>query len=121
MSLIQFISAFGLGAIVTALVHAWLSRKAYIAKRNFDEKKDSYLGFLDALHQSEVKGTPEAALEVGHWENRIELVGSSMVIAACVKIRESNPTAVGVHPMRPGALRELKAAMRKDLGVARLK
>src|ERR1700733_11195618 len=119
MSLLQFISAFGLGAIVTALVQAWFSNRAYIAKRDFEEKKESYIGFLDALHRSEVKGTPEAAHEVGHWENRIALVGSPTVIDACTKIRESNPTDHGVHPMRPSALRELKAAMRKDLGVAK--
>jgi hypothetical protein len=52
MSIIQFLSAFGLGAIVTAFVQAWFSNRAYISKRNFDEKKESYVGFLDALHQS---------------------------------------------------------------------
>ncbi len=49
MSLIQFISAFGLGAIVAALVQAWLSNKVDISKRKFQEKKESYIGFLDAM------------------------------------------------------------------------
>jgi hypothetical protein len=45
MSIIEFISAFGLGAIVAALVQAWLSNRAYISARNFDEKKKAMLVF----------------------------------------------------------------------------
>ena len=119
MSIIQFLSAFGLGAVVAAFVQAWLSNRAYISKRNFDEKKESYIGFLDALHQSEVERTEKSALNVGHWQNRIELVGSQIVIAACSRIKETNPISNAVHPERPQALRDLKEAMRKDLGVTK--
>lgn len=119
MNIIQFLSAFGLGAIVTACVQAWLSRAAEISKRNFQEKKECYVGFLDALHQSEVERTPESALNVGHWQNRIELVGSTAVIGACTRIKETNPISGEVHPERPQAMRDLKEAMRSDLGVAK--
>jgi len=119
MGLIQIISAFSLGAIVAALVQAWFSHKAYVLKRNFEEKKESYIGFLDALHTSEIERTDQSALNVGHWQNRIELVGSQAVIDACVQIKETNPTAEGVHPKRPQVLRDLKLAMRRDLGVAK--
>lgn len=40
MGFLQFLSAFGLGAIVTALVQAWLSQKAAKDERNFQEKKE---------------------------------------------------------------------------------
>ena len=119
MNIIQFFSAFGLGAVVTALIQAWLSNIAYVSKRNFDEKKETYIGFLDALHKSEVEKTEESALNVGHWKNRIELVGTPSVIRACARIRETNPTSSGLHPERPQALHELKEAMRKDLGVTK--
>jgi hypothetical protein len=119
MSIIQFLSAFGLGAIVAAFVQAWFSNRAYISKRNFEEKKESYIGFLDALHQSEVERTEKSALNVGHWQNRIELVGSRTVIGACARIKETNPISGEVHPERPQALRDLKEAMRKDLGVTK--
>lgn len=118
MDWIQFLSAFGLGAIVTALIQAWLSHRAYVGQRNFQEKKESYVGFLDALHQSEVERTEAASLRVGHWQNRIELVGSKEVVAACHAIRDTNPTQAGAHPDRPAALHRLKEAMRSDLGVA---
>jgi hypothetical protein len=119
MSIIQFLSAFGLGAIVSALVQAWFSNRAYISKRNFDEKKESYIGFLGALHQSEVERTEKSSLNVGHWQNRIELVGSRTVIDACARMNETNPISGVVHPERPQALRDLKEAMRKDLGVTK--
>jgi carotenoid cleavage dioxygenase-like enzyme len=117
MTIIQFISAFGLGALVTAFVQAWLSQRADNAKRNFQEKKEAYIGFLDAMHDSEIKRCEKSAIHVGHWHNRVELVGSKSVIQACIRIRETNPTNEGVHPDRPQAMRELKEAMRKDLGV----
>ena len=119
MSAIQFLSAFGLGAIVAAFVQAWLSNRAYNSKRNFDEKKECYVGFLDALYQSEVERTEKSALNVGHWQNRIELVGSRTVIGECARIGETNPISGEVHPERPQVMRDLKKAMRKDLGVTK--
>lgn len=120
MNIIQFISAFGLGAIATALIQAWLTRQADIAKRNFLERKECYIGLLDALHKSEVEKTEAAALNVGHWLNRIELVGAPNVISSAKRINETNPTPNGVHPDRPQVLRDLKEAMRKDLGVQKV-
>jgi len=119
MGFVQFFSAFGLGALVTAFVQAWLARRAYVQQRNFQEKKECYVGFLDALHQSGVERTETAALNVGHWQNRIELVGSPAVQSACVRINETNPVSDEVHPERAAALRALKNAMKVDLGVTR--
>ena len=79
MDVIQFLSAFGLGAIITTAVQAWLSMRADNAKRNFQEKKEAYVGLLDALHQSELAQTEVASKYVGHWMSRIELVGSKKV------------------------------------------
>ena len=117
MDPLQLVTAFGLGAVVTALVQAWLTSRAQIRQRNFQEKKESYLGFLDALHESEVHRTEIAALNVGRWNNRIELVGSFAVRRACDAIRSTNPINGEVHPDRPAALRTLREAMRHDLGV----
>ncbi len=118
MDIVQFLSAFGLGAVVTALTQAWLSNRAYISKRNFEEKKESYIGYLDAMHQSEIEQSDNAAKNVGLWNNRIELVGSRNVIIACQKIQKTNPTSEAMHPDRPQALANLKTQMRNDLGVA---
>jgi hypothetical protein len=118
MTLIQFFSAFGLGALITALVQAWLTRHAEDAKRNFQEKKDAYVGLLDALHRSETDQTEEASRFVGLWMDRIELVGSKGVIVVCRRLTQTNPVGGHTHPDRPDVLFRLKEAMRRDLGVA---
>ncbi|WP_126249099.1 hypothetical protein [Chitinophaga rhizosphaerae] len=120
MDFIQFISAFGLGAIVTALIQAWISHQAEIRKRNFQEKKECYIGFLDAIQKSDVEQTPETGAYLAHWINRIELVGSAQVIFLCMRFFETNPVNDTVHPDRPKVFRDLKEAMRKDLGVVRI-
>jgi len=119
MDTLQFLSAFGLGAIVSTVIQGWLSQRAYLRQRAFAEKKESYVGYLDALHRSEVEGGPDAALFVGHWENRIALVGSPAAIAACERVRRTNPLNGTAHPERPAAMAALKEAMRIDIGVAR--
>ncbi len=117
MDIIQFLSAFGLGAIVTALIQAWLSQRADIAKRNFQEKKECYTGFLDAIYKTDVEQSAETGSYLAHWFNRIELVGSPEVISLCKRFQETNPVDGTVHPDRPQVFRDLKNAMRKDLGV----
>lgn len=119
MDILSLLSAFGLGAIVAALVQSWLSHRSEINRRDFQEKKESYVGFLDALHKSEMQRSPEAASYAGHWRNRIELVGSQPVIDACLRIEATNPIGGHTHPERPKALDDLKGAMRKDLGLRR--
>ena len=118
MNIIQFISAFGLGAIVTALVQAWLSNKATISKRNFEEKKECYIGFPDAIYKSDIEHTPETGFYLGHWINRIELIGSKEVMRLCKRFLETNPINNQVHPERPQVFRDLKNAMRKDMGIS---
>ncbi|MBV8978537.1 MAG: hypothetical protein JOZ13_14290 [Alphaproteobacteria bacterium] len=85
--------------------------------RNFQEKKEAYVGFLEALHRSEVEGTPEASLRAGHWQNRSELVAPQSVRSLIARIIETNPIAGKTHPDRPAVIADLKAAMRSDLGV----
>lgn len=112
MTIIQFISAFGLGAIVTALIQAWLSQRAYTKKRNFQEKKEVYVGILDAFRAVLVSHSVETAKNVGYWHMRCNLVGSKEVCSLLQEIIEADKTT------QPEKLKNLQAAMRKDLGVA---
>ncbi len=123
MDYVQIISAAGIGggiigSLLTVVVQAWLSNKHHLADRSFQEKKEAYVGFLEAMHRSEIERSEESALHVGHWQARIELVGSESLIQGCIRITETNPTDTGVHPDRPKAIKELRHAMKKDLGLA---
>jgi len=117
MTIVQFLSAFGLGAIVTALIQAWLSHRSYIAKRNFQEKKEAYVGFLDGILKTDVEQNQENASYLSNWFNRIELVGSPEVVDLCKRFKETNPVNNKIHPERPKVFENLKNAMRKDLKV----
>lgn len=121
MDFIQLLSAAGIGGIVgslmTALVQGWLTHRSYLIARSFQEKKEAYVGYLQALYDSEIQQTEQAARAVGHWRNRCELVSSAEVSSCMERMFNSNPNDGEVHPDRPLALRALKDAMRKDLSV----
>lgn len=120
-AIIPFISAVGLGGAVgsaiTIMLQAWLSRRAARDDRQYRERKEAYVGLLNAIHRSEVEGTPEAAMHVGHWMNVCDLVASGEVLNETRLLLETNPQSDGsAHPERPIVLSRLKQAMRKDLG-----
>ena len=121
MDYIQLISAAGIGGIIgsllTTLVQAWLANKQRLNDRAFQEKKEVYAGFLDAIYKSDIQNTEETASYLAHWKNRIELVGSNEAMRLCNRFFETNPVNNQVHPERPQVFRDLKEAMRKDLGV----
>jgi hypothetical protein len=121
MDIIQLLSAAGIGGVVgsliTTMLQAWFSHRSFLASRNFQEKKEAYVGFLEALHRSEIEQTQEAAARAGHWQNRCELVAPEAVRSLIYRIFETNPEKGKPHPDRPNVVAQLKRAMRVDLGV----
>ena len=118
MNFISLLTAFGLGSIVTALVQAWLTKKSYLENRNFQEKKEAYVGFLKADHRAAVEKTHESSLFLGHMIGICELVGSRKVVELLRRFAETNPVNNKPHPDRPEVVKNLTKAMRKDLGVS---
>lgn len=121
MEIFQFLSVAGLGGVigslVTTLLQAWILKNSAMTARNFQEKKEAYVCFLEALHRSQIEKTPEAAERAGHWQNRCELVAPQKVRALIARIFETNPVRGVPHPDRPKVISDLKSAMRSDLGV----
>lgn len=122
MTLLQWLAAAGIGGVIgsliTSIVQAWSSQRTQLAARNFQEKKEAYVGFLESLHRSDVEQTRETSMATGHWFNRCELVASKEVRDAAKRIFETNPSPGGDgHPDRPAVIEELRRAMRRDLGV----
>ena len=115
LNVFQFFSAFGLGAIVVALVQAWLSSRAEFAKRKFFEKKECYVGLLEAYHRAAVESTEEAAKNFGYWQMRCELVAPAAVRKAIQEIVDTNEN----RQLRNVAHESLKEALRRDLGISR--
>lgn len=113
VEIIQLITAFGLGSVVTALIQSWLSRRTMKDERSFREKQAAYVGLLEAYHRAAVEGTDETSKLFAYWQMRCELVGSAKVRDAIRRIVETNDDRAG----RQQADHDMKEAMRADLGV----
>lgn len=121
MDYIQIFSAAGLGGIIgtllTTCVQAWLSNRQLLLNRKFNEKKEAYVGFLQAAHFNEIEQTTQSAISWAYWQARCQVVGSKEVARSVQRIEETNPIDGTIHPDRLQALVELKEAMREDLGI----
>lgn len=113
MNILSFLTAFGLGSIVTALVQAWLSNRSKRDERGFREKQAAYIGLLEAYHRAAVERTEDAAKNFAYWQMRCELVAPEAVRKAIERIVETNEDRIG----RAKAHEALKAVLRADLGI----
>ena len=111
--ILPLLTAAGLGSIMTAAVQIFLSGRLDIRKRNFEEKKNAYIGLLEAYHSAAVQGTDEAAKNFAYWQMRCELVAPKFVRDAIAEIISSNEDVAARHI----AHEQLKTALRSDLGV----
>ena len=108
-----FLGAFGLGSVITALVQSWLSTRTQERDRSFRERKEAYIGLLEAYHQAAIEGTDEASKNFAYWQIRCDIVGPPTVRNAIEEIIASNAdkkSRLRAHEM-------LKSSMRQDLGI----
>lgn len=83
---------------------------AFAARR---EKQAAYIGLLEAYHRAAIEGTDETSKAFAYRQMRCELVGSADVRDAVRRIVSTNDDRAG----REKADRDMKEAMRADLGV----
>ncbi|MDD3183039.1 MAG: hypothetical protein PHD48_09590, partial [Alphaproteobacteria bacterium] len=113
MNIISLVSAAGIGAILATIIHAWLTERKEIRQRIFQEKKEAYLGFLNAMYVAEITPSEENQRKGGYWVNVCRIVASKEVNDLLEKHLATNPIDGHIHPDRPAVLKELYAAMRK--------
>jgi len=113
MDWFPLLGAFGLGSVLTALVQSWLSARSKASERSFEERKEAYIGLLEAYHQAAVEGTDQAGKKFAYWQMRCEIVGPQAVRNAIEEIVATNDDLKG----RTLAHEKLKSSIRKDLGV----
>lgn len=118
MDVIQFITAAGIGGIIVALLQGWIASRTAMSNRSFQERKEAYIGFLEAMHQAEIKRTREASMIAGYWQNRCALVAPEKVRLCIREVEATNPIDGMPHPQRDGAMERLREAMRRDLGIS---
>ncbi|MCP3477687.1 hypothetical protein NLM33_46970 (plasmid) [Bradyrhizobium sp. CCGUVB1N3] len=107
------LGGLGIGSLLASLVTHWITRRASIQDRWYQEQREAYLGLLQAIHDAAVAPSDEKAKAYALWQTRCDLFGSPDVARCARRIVETND---GPRSERDAAFRELLAAMRADLG-----
>jgi len=82
MDVVQLFAAFGMGSLITAVVQWYISTRFAAKKRQYDERKEAYVGLLESWVRQEDDGFTKASeRDVGHWHLRAQLVASEHVYA----------------------------------------
>lgn len=115
LEILPLLTAFGLGSIISAFVQARATQRTRDKDRAFQEKQAAYVGLLEAYHRAAVEGTDETSKSFAYWQMRCELVAPFPVRDAIRRIVDTNDDRVG----RRVADRDVKNAMRADLGITR--
>ena len=106
------IGGLGIGTLITALVNHIIARRAVTSDRLYAEKREAYLGLLNALHQAAVHPSNENSKHFALWQTRCELFGSDAVAAQAQRMVETND---GPREHRDIAFRALVEAMKADM------
>jgi len=113
--LLSLLTAFGLGSIVTAIIQSVLQSRWKLKERSLLEKREAYIGLLDAYHKAAVHPSDENSKNFAYWQMRCELVAPWKVRVAIEKIIETNENPLSRHKAHD----ELKDALREDLRVTK--
>ena len=113
MSVITLLTAFGAGSVITAFVQWYFNSRTANQTRNFNEKKEAYVGLLEAYREVAIEGTDSAAKNFAYWQLRCELVSPQSLRSAIRQLIESPPNTTA----RQEAHDLLQNEMRLDLGV----
>jgi hypothetical protein len=112
--LLEYLSGFGLGAVVVVLIQNLLNFYQEKRTRTFNEKKEAYVGLLEALHQASVESTLAAQKNFGYWQIRCELVSNTEIRQVIQNLVDTSDD----KEARSIAYETLKRLLRKDLGIS---
>lgn len=114
MDVIQFLTAFGVGAIVTTLIQAWLNNASERNKLVFNEKKEAYTGLWAAHLKTSSHDEDRAIREFVYWHMRCDMIAPISVRKAIQGVIDNNKSTKEDRQRATDLLREV---IRKDLGV----
>lgn len=105
------VGGLGLGTLINSLYTSYSSQKSVRVQRLYGEKRDAYIGLLNALHVAAISPSNESSKNYALWQTKCSLFGSKDVIEAAQMIVETNDN----RKRRDIAFDSLLNAMRKDL------
>lgn len=110
-TILTLLGGLGIGSSLTTLIAHLIARRAADRSRLYQEKREAYLGLLDALHRAAVRPSDENAKNFALWQTRCDLFGSAEVSRYARAMVATNDN----RPEREIAFRSLVDAMRIDL------
>jgi hypothetical protein len=111
--ILPLIGGLGIGTLLAQIMTHFMTRRASIGDRLYQEKREAYLGLLSALHVAATHPSDESSKAYALWQTRCALFGSTDVMTAAQEIVDTND---GPLERRNAAFHKLLRAMRVDLG-----
>ncbi len=111
--LLPLLGGLGIGSLLKGVVDHFLEKRSRTDDRLYQEKRETYLGLVDALHQADVRPSMENAKAFGNWANRCKLFGSQEVIVAVQALIETSDDVKS--DARTKAYEAFFSAMREDI------
>lgn len=111
MEFSTLIGGLGIGGLVATFIKGHIDNKHMISKRRFEEKRDTYVNYLNVMSMSQTMDPEEALWARTAAIERVKLCGSEKVLAL-LDIVSSLPPASPRDPIN-----EMLHAMREDLNL----
>jgi hypothetical protein len=112
---VSILGAVGFGSIITVVIQFWINSHSEKRKRNFDEKKEAYVGFWGAHLNINRKDIETAMRDFVYWHSRCDMVAPESVREAIKRVVETNK---GSADARISAIESLRQAIREDIGIS---
>jgi len=110
--LLPMLGGLGIGSLLTSVATHILSRRSEMKTRLYQEKRDAYLGLLDALHKAAVEPSEANAKNFALWQTRVQLFGSNYVAKTVQGIIDTN---AGPREAKETCFQEMIEGMKRDL------
>jgi hypothetical protein len=107
------VGGFGLGSLLTSVVQTWMQRSTDAKAKAFTEKRDCYLGLIEAIRDHKLNSNDKNLMQYAYWKARAVLVGSPEVFRLAQLVSDTK----GGTKENNKAHGDLLTEMRKDLGV----
>lgn len=106
------IGGLGLGAILARVVEYFLAIRKSRTDRDYQEKREAYLGLLGAIHKAAIEPNDAHSKDFALWQARVDLFGTEEVAKAAQEFVDTND---GPREHRYRAFEKLINGMRCDL------
>lgn len=106
------VGGLGIGTLLNSIITNLIARSTKRTDRLYEEKRNAYLGLLDALHNAAVQPSDAASKEFALWQTRCNLFGSEEVSQYAQMIIDTND---GPRSERDKAFYSLLKTMKSEL------